>query len=98
MTQLEATCSSFIMAKTQFSQSTGYLGTLIRVPFGTLIRVPNGTLIRVPNGTLIRVPRYPYKGTQGTLMRVPGTLIRVPSTLIRVPRYPYEGTGYPVPL
>ncbi|PLW52682.1 hypothetical protein PCANC_14120 [Puccinia coronata f. sp. avenae] len=54
---------------------------------------------------------YPYKGTQGTLIRVPngtlirvpfGTLIRVPSTLIRVPRYPYKGTStlirVPVPL
>ncbi|PLW54675.1 hypothetical protein PCANC_11646 [Puccinia coronata f. sp. avenae] len=76
-------------------------GTLIRVPLGTLIRVPFGTLIRVPFGTLIRVPRYPYTykgtaGTQGTLIRVPGTLIRVPrgtGTLIRVPWYPYKGTG-----
>ncbi|PLW15536.1 hypothetical protein PCANC_14530 [Puccinia coronata f. sp. avenae] len=38
----------------------------------------------------LREPRYPYKGTQGTLIRVPlGTLIRVPlgyrGTLIRVP-------------
>ncbi|PLW53191.1 hypothetical protein PCANC_09781 [Puccinia coronata f. sp. avenae] len=33
--------------------------------------------------------------SRGTLIRVPGTLIRVPlGTLIRVPRYPYKGTTW----
>ncbi|PLW05986.1 hypothetical protein PCANC_28373 [Puccinia coronata f. sp. avenae] len=34
--------------------------------------------------TLIRVLWCPYEGYQSTLIRVLGTLIRVPNTLIRV--------------
>ncbi|PLW37057.1 hypothetical protein PCANC_16288 [Puccinia coronata f. sp. avenae] len=56
-------------------------------PFGQACRLCTPVGSRKPLDLRgLREPRYPYKGTQGTLIRVLlGTLIRVPGTLIRVP-------------